>query len=260
MLEITDTLKARFWNNVQKTDECWLWTGRISVYGAAILKMKMKTYFAHRISYELASGPIPQGYYVHHTCDTKHCVNPSHLYINDSLEGQHKYKNRKEYQRKTSPEIQSLDSISLFWARVNKTDTCWIWTGNKDEWGYGKISIRADLQKQFLLSSKAQRTHRMSYMITYGPIPDGLNVCHNCDNPSCVNPEHLFLGTTADNHRDMINKGRQAKGRPKKFRKLPLQDELIKLRQSGLSSKDIAEIYDVTSISVNSAIRYKYKH
>src|SRR3990167_4478033 len=78
-------------------------------------------------------------------------------------------------------------------SRILKTDHCWIWTGSKDIHRYGRIGQGAN---------RYVKAHRVSYMIAYGPIPKGLCVLHRCDNPSCVRPDHLFLGTYADNNKD----------------------------------------------------------
>lgn len=75
---------------------------------------------------------------------------------------------------------------------------CWEWTGHINEHGYGTMAFR----------SKVWKTHRVSYTIFCGEIPDGLMVCHHCDNPSCIHPSHLFLGHAKTNMRDMIRKGR----------------------------------------------------
>lgn len=88
------------------------------------------------------------------------------------------------------------------WAKVKKTDKCWIWLGSKSgKYQHGEIGIgrRKD--------GKA-KTHRVSYEITYGKIPDGLQVLHKCDNGLCVRPDHLFLGTQKDNMIDCSTKGR----------------------------------------------------
>ena len=95
-----------------------------------------------------------------------------------------------------------------FWEHVRKGRGCWTWTGYVNGL-YGRMG---------LTSRKSMYAHRFSYELHYGPIPDGLFVCHKCDNPLCVNPAHLFLGTHQDNMDDRNTKGRQAHGdksRPK---------------------------------------------
>jgi len=84
---------------------------------------------------------------------------------------------------------------------VDKTDYCWIWLGSKDKSGYGHFFVDS-----FKRTPKG--AHRVSYELNVGEIPHGLCVLHKCDNPSCVNPEHLWLGTKLDNAKDKINKGR----------------------------------------------------
>lgn len=87
-------------------------------------------------------------------------------------------------------------------SRVNKTDTCWLWTGCVNIHGYGKIGIPG------LGQGVTTATHRLAWKLLRGPIPEGINVCHHCDNPPCCNPDHLFLGTQKDNLQDMGKKGR----------------------------------------------------
>lgn len=88
-----------------------------------------------------------------------------------------------------------------FWARVVKTDTCWLWTGARGPgYPYGRIARPGE--------KESMGAHRASWELHYGPIPDGLCVCHRCDNPACVRPDHLFLGTLTDNWDDMRAKGR----------------------------------------------------
>jgi hypothetical protein len=97
----------------------------------------------------------------------------------------------------------SEKQIAHFWEKVRKggPDDCWLWTGSTAYYGYG--GIRAGGRGGALIG-----THRFSYILAYGPIPDGMRVLHRCDNPPCVNPAHLFLGTQKDNVADMVKKGR----------------------------------------------------
>ena len=95
------------------------------------------------------------------------------------------------------------------WKQVKKTDHCWIWCGYVNEDGYGRI--RPDT------TSPKVGVHRLSWILHFGEVPEGLLVCHTCDNPACVRPDHLFLGTVQDNVNDMKAKGRDNyTGRPPK--------------------------------------------
>lgn len=107
-----------------------------------------------------------------------------------------------------SPEIRvrtlnvSPERIAVFWTKVAKGDGCWEWTGKHTGKGYGL----------FWNGKVSAPAHRYAWIIANGPPPDGMFVCHRCDNPKCVRVDHLFLGTNADNIADRTAKGRQAKG------------------------------------------------
>jgi hypothetical protein len=129
--------------------------------------------------------------------------------------------------------------MQRFWNKVNKQENgCWEWTAHLNTNDYG----------QFKLDGKLQLAHRASWMFEHGPISDGMHVLHHCDNPSCVNPAHLFLGTHADNMRDMAEKGRAARnpqpGESNGSAKLTEADVLA-IRSDKRSQRAIAAEYGV---------------
>lgn len=136
-----------------------------------------------------------------------------------------------------------MASISEFFDQnwlLDEATGCWEWTRTKIRTGYGRL--RAD--------GKRMLAHRYSYVRANGPIPDGLCVLHRCDNPSCVNPDHLFLGTQQDNMRDRDRKGRRA---PTHGTKLTATDaERIRdMRQLGVTGKEIASHFHISRSNVS---------
>lgn len=131
-----------------------------------------------------------------------------------------------------------------FWNKIDYTSFCWNWLGWKTAKGYGEFRFEG---------KNNIRAHRLSYRLKIGPIPDGLFVLHKCDNPSCVRPDHLFLGTLAENCRDRHRKGRTAKGSQNGWAKLTELDikSIRKLASTtSLLQKEIADRFGVTSENI----------
>ena len=144
-------------------------------------------------------------------------------------------------------EAQTKNSVDRFWAKVDvkgKND-CWLWKANSLPAGYGTLS----------LSGKKILAHRFSWQLAYGKIPDGLCVLHHCDNPPCVNPNHLFIGSPADNVQDMIEKGRDPIQKGELNPKSKLKDEDIpkikEILSQGFYQKEIASLFGVSSTTIN---------
>jgi len=146
--------------------------------------------------------------------------------------------------------------MDRFWQKVEKTDGCWNWTSAKHPKGYGLFSIK----------NRNQRAHRVSYELCKGPIPEGMQVLHECDNPSCVKPEHLFLGTNADNMADKVAKGRQAhfcpgRGEDSPTAKLTTKQVLAIREAVGVPHKVLAADYGVSRRQIEDIrARRAWKH
>jgi hypothetical protein len=134
-----------------------------------------------------------------------------------------------------------------FWSKVNKDapNGCWEWTASLTHDGYGVFQVREVNHWRF--------AHRVSYQMAHGDIPDGVLICHSCDNRKCVNPDHLFAGTPKDNTQDMIRKGRKYLpiGESNRGSKLNTASviEIRNLSQQGIRYPKIAKQFSV-SVSV----------
>jgi len=152
-----------------------------------------------------------------------------------------------------------MDAKDRFFSKVDMSGDCWLWKGTRSGGGYGN----------FLINGKLVRAHRWSYKFFFGELRDEDCVLHSCDNPLCVNPSHLFIGSRADNVRDMISKGRDhfpgapaGEGHP--FSVLSDLEvlEMRKLRSTdNLSYQELADLFGVSKPTVQAIIKgFTWKH
>lgn len=121
--------------------------------------------------------------------------------------------------------------VDRFWSKVDKSGECWIWAASLDEHGYG----------QFRLNGRTQKATRVAHDLFKFPVPRDLHVLHNCDNPACVRPEHLFLGTQKENGEDMQKKKRSPWGERNGLAKLSAQ-QVLEIRETLEANKGIRGI------------------
>ena len=271
-------------DRILKEGDCWLWTGTISHDKSAKSKFRKKGGSASRLSWRAYNGvEAPVGKVLYRRCKDTLCVNPEHLFVANVIETRKcifcgKEFTAREVQRKSycsdscantvrarnrQAKLKSLklaEPIELKLKRLrgriegNKIEDlngCWNWTGTTKAGShkYGRLKVVdlfGDGQKMVIAS-------RASYLAYYGAIPKGLNVLHHCDNPQCVNPKHLYTGTSLQNSRDIkISK-------VKRFEKDGLtvqQVRMIKERLSfGVSALRLAKDF-VVALQVIRNIKY----
>lgn len=236
----------------KKGPGCWEWTGYCRPIshgrlrgkpGKGIVRVnqggKLKCVAAHRIAYELKFGPVSDDMKVLHKCKNRCCVNPDHLFL-----------------EKRNP---SLMETFFGFTMKGEGDSCWVWTGSRDEeYGYGIIGRKINGKRKNL------RAHVISYEFKNGPIGAGMFVLHRCDHPWCVNPNHLFIGSIKDNVDDMVKKGRQSKGEERPAAKLT-EEEIFEIRgkyirsgpgvASPYSQRGLAREYGVSQHTIQQIVR-----
>lgn len=181
-----------------------------------------------RLIYERYIGQWPEyRAEIGRTCKDNTCISPNHIY------------HKVLYHR--------------FWEKVKKTseDGCWLWTGAKDGGGYGILQIATNIR---------EKAHRWSWQTYYKQnIPKGYQVLHHCDNPSCVNPRHLFLGTNQDNVTDKMRKGRfnPCFGNVNGMCKITEEDvkKIVELHNNGYSYRQITKLFPIGNTQIGRIIR-----
>ena len=154
--------------------------------------------------------------------------------------------------------------VERVWSKVQRTDGCWLWTGARNKAGYGLA--RKD--------GRWHRAHRVVYELVIGPIPIGMNLMHTCDNPPCVNPDHLRPGTQRENLEDMTRKGRRVSGerhvwfgqdqKGERNRAAKLTEEEVAhikgMALAGHYQDEIASRFGITRENVSYIVRKTWQH
>lgn len=215
---------------INRDTGCWEWMGRFNLDGHPRVAFNGQWYLARRVAYREFVGAIESSDRIQNVCENKLCVNPEHIKLWESLAC------KKIFDRMNNCKV--IDELG-----------CWVFTGSCSK-GYGRISYKGNRVS----------IHRLSYSLYNGEIPDGMFVCHKCDNRKCFNPEHLFLGTNSDNLQDCAKKGRHHHGNQHAMAKINGHTaQLIRL-ENGPQSK-IAEKFGISQSLVSNIMNRKvWKH
>jgi hypothetical protein len=147
-----------------------------------------------------------------------------------------------------------------FWEKVERTESCWLWKAARGRAGYGRLTKGGRSEGWYIAS-------RLAWELTYGPIPDGMHVLHNCpggDNPTCVNPAHLRLGTDTDNSHDMVAKDRHTRGERSASAKLT-DATVLEIRQrwqaENVTQRQLCSDYGISAAAMSMLLAGKtWKH
>lgn len=235
-----ESTTQRFWKLVDTSGDCWIWTGGVNNGGRPVFNV---TYTPRlRVSparwlYEQEHGPLVPKQIMVATCKTRNCIR--HVRVGTGSD-------RAIYSEEATAE--------RFWAKVPVgAEGCWEWQGVCDGPGrYGRSHYK----------NKPIGAHRLAWILTHGPIPPGSEICHRCDNPPCVRPDHLFLGSRAVNAADMVAKGRAARNRPH-AKLTPEQVRELRARHAagGISYSQLAALYGLTKMAAYNIVQGKsYPH
>ena len=274
-----DPLK-RVLRKVFKTETCWYWLGCLSSHAYGKTSIGMRHVHSHTLVYELLTGKkVPKGLVLRHACDKPFCVNPQHLIVGTrsqnacDMYARGKWGTGSVWAREAAlgflapfkglkakeVEASTIEGLPVDVAdRIHKTETCWLWAGPNDEsQGYGRV---------FIGRGKYKQAHQFVYEKLVGLVPKGLILRHSCDNPQCVNPEHLTPGTTKQNARDRQDRDRgwakQGERHPEAKMSEPMAKFLLYWVATGRETQaSIAKSFNISTSALNALVKGRtWKH
>lgn len=224
------SLEERLFASIDKKDGCWIWTGSLTGRSLPQLKFKEKSIYPRSVIYKLQKNENPPEVTIT-TCGNSKCVNPDHV------------TDRKN----------SLKSRFDNGYKINEKTGCWEWIKTMhSKNGYGSIGVG---------TSNSEKAHKISYILHKGEIPIGLCVCHTCDNPKCVNPNHLWLGTPKDNSDDKFKKNRFVSCKGESNGGCKITEEIAKkIKEMLLIGKTSMEISRFFNINYKTVFHIKHGH
>lgn len=236
----------RLFNKINKTSDCWLWTGSKNFHfrvGNTILS-------ARRFLFE---GKLLPKHIIVSTCKNPRCVNPNHL--EQIIRGKHLPKNKPKDRGKRYPVVPGYDEspikdkpiyeltekqIQHIFSQIEKTETCWNWLGYKTHTGRGKIKL-------WMLEHTVPR---VMYAYHHKKDPGSWYVLHTCHRPICVNPDHLYLGTAKDNMQDCISSGRFVASKGNTKIREANEEQMKILKDPTLTRVEKAELLGICTMRV----------
>ena len=238
---------------VRPKDGCWLWHGSLTPpgYGKAMWREEGQTSVmgAHKMAHLLYCGAVPDGMVVRHLCHRRRCCRPDHLEVGthqDNADDRVNAGREAKHRNRNARRDQHRDNESRLKSRIEKDDEtdCWNWRGGGKATGYGVMVWNPRRQGE----PRSITTHRAAYLLYRGEIPEGELVRHLCNNKACCNPDHLELGSVADNVQDEVDAGRTRKG-VDHHRTTLVGAEVVRMRElraTGWLHRDLAAEFGVS--------------
>ncbi len=237
-VKYSNTEERIFKNIDKKPNGCWDWLRYCGKYSGPRIMFNKKQSAVQRILWEKYKSKIPYGWVLIRTCESRKCCNPDHYKISQ--------------ERRTGSRLP-IPWEKRLWKNIDKRSNseCWNWKRGKSL-GYGELNV----------NQRPTGTHRLAWISINGKIKNGLHVLHKCNNPSCCNPSHLYLGTNVENARDRVLAGTSTRGEKNHGSKLT-ERQVLEIREkiNYMRGNELAKEYGVYASAISKIVnRVQWKH